>query len=138
MSEKTKGNRVKRTPPPLPNRQGMERIMADVTRLLQGQTFESVEEANLFLKENVSIGDPLPRSPLEQAQDLVYDAWDAATPREGTQLARQAMSRNSSLAGKRCRATCPIRMAGGMRARLSSMWRTLWKPGWQTLRRSPG
>ncbi len=96
MSEKTKGKRVKRTPPPLPNRQGMERLMADVTRLLQGQTFESVEEANLFLKENVSIGDPLPRSaprsPLEQAQDLVYDAWDAATPREGTQLARQALA----------------------------------------------
>ena len=102
MSKKSKGKRIKEPPPPsLPSRQGMERIMADVTRLLEGQKFEGLQEANLFLKNvaaHSAIPRSTPRSALEQSQELVYDAWDATTPREAARLARRALAISSDCA----------------------------------------
>ena len=69
--------------------------MADIGRLLEDQGFESLEEANLFL-QNISQEGRIPpapsRIPLEQAQDLVYDAWDAPSPQQAAKLARQALA----------------------------------------------
>jgi len=83
------------TPPPTPAREGMEKMMANIGRLLEEQEFESLEEANAFLEEYVNSGQSFkPRemnlTPLEQAQDLAYDAWDATGARR-VQLAQQAL-----------------------------------------------
>lgn len=67
--------------------------MADVTRLLADHDFASLEEANAFLQQAVVGGKashPEPRSPLEAAQDVMYDAWEAVGPRR-VQLARRAL-----------------------------------------------
>jgi tetratricopeptide (TPR) repeat protein len=95
-NKKIKGKRSKEKFPPLPSREGMERVMADLTRFLEGRNFKNVDEANAFLEENVSGKGPLSRSvsrsPLERAQDLIYDAWDSATEGEAAELARRALT----------------------------------------------
>lgn len=82
--------------PPLSSRQGMERMMADIHHLLEEQEFESPKEANKFLQGLVSEGGRIPqssgRSSLEKAQDLAWEAWDAATPQQAAKLARQALA----------------------------------------------
>ena len=96
MSRKIKRKANKKESFTLPNRQGMDRITADLGRLLQGQNFKNIDEANAFIKKIVSGGGLIPhsaaRSPLEEAQDLVYAAWEAPTPRQATELARKALA----------------------------------------------
>jgi len=82
-------------PQPITDRRAMEKMMADIGRLLEEQEFESIDEANAFLEEFVRSGqsfEPMERNltPLEQAQDLMYDAWDA-TGSQRVQLAQQAL-----------------------------------------------
>jgi tetratricopeptide (TPR) repeat protein len=58
----------------------MEKMMADLTRVLQTREFSSVEEMNDFLR-NATEGDlqaPAATTPLERAQDLMYEAWGAS------------------------------------------------------------
>ena len=57
----------------------MEQAMADMSRLLGRQEFESVEEAQAFLQGMLESGGGIPApaapsTPLEEAQDLVYEA----------------------------------------------------------------
>ena len=83
------------TPPPMPARAGMEKMMADIGRLLEEQEFDSIDEANAFLEEFVNTGQPFELekrnlTPVDQAQDLMYDAWDA-TGAERVQLAQGAL-----------------------------------------------
>jgi hypothetical protein len=57
----------------------MEQAMADMSRLLGRQKFQSVEEAQAFLQEMLESGGGIPApappsTPLEEAQDLVYEA----------------------------------------------------------------
>lgn len=82
--------------PPLPSRQSMERTMADLHRVLEGQQFQGLDEANKFLQNLLSEGGRIPqssgRAPLEKAQDLAWEAWDAATPQHAAKLARQALA----------------------------------------------
>ena len=72
---------------------GLERTIADLTRALRSRSFDSMEELNEFLR-HASAADlflPEPSTPLEHAQQLVYDAWDARGPRR-TELAREALA----------------------------------------------
>lgn len=77
-----------------PDRRAMERTMADLRRLLDDQQFDSIDDANRFLTEQ-TLGRAVPRragkTPLEQAQDLVYQAFDE-TGRRRIQLARRALA----------------------------------------------
>jgi tetratricopeptide (TPR) repeat protein len=79
---------------PLRDRRALERSLADVGRLLQEREFASIDEANAYLQELLADGGRIPRqrptSPLEQAQDVMYDAWDAAGPQR-VKLARRAL-----------------------------------------------
>lgn len=82
------------TPPLAGDRRALEKTTADLTRLLSSRTFDTVDEMNAFLQQALAAGVPLsapPRTPLEQAQDLMYEAWNA-TGRQGVQLARQALA----------------------------------------------
>jgi len=77
-------------------RRAMEKTMSDITKLLNEQDFDSIEEANAFLQQALASGQPLAPSssqgtPLEQAQDLMYEAWEATGSRRRVKLARQAL-----------------------------------------------
>jgi tetratricopeptide (TPR) repeat protein len=76
-------------------RRSMERALADVGAALAEQDFASIDEANAFLQEMLAGGGLPPHraeTPLERAQDLMYDAWDAPSARERIRMARQALA----------------------------------------------
>ncbi len=68
-------------PPPAVDRRALERGISDISRLMNEQEFESIDEANAFLQNLLGSGGLPPRdttrTPLQQAQDIMYDAWDA-------------------------------------------------------------
>jgi tetratricopeptide (TPR) repeat protein len=73
----------------------MEKVYADLERLMNEQEFESIDEANAFLSQFIGTKDiPKPDrklTSLEQAQDKMYDAWDAEGDRR-VKLAREALA----------------------------------------------
>ncbi|MFB0524472.1 MAG: tetratricopeptide repeat protein [Phycisphaerae bacterium] len=77
----------------MPDRRSMERMQMDIHRMIEGRDFSSEDDLQEFLNENV-VGKKLPRqagtTPLEQAQDLMYDAFDSRG-RKQLQLARKAL-----------------------------------------------
>ena len=96
--KKQTGKRSKPTAPSMPpmaiDRRAMEKATADLTRLLSSREFESIDDMNAFLQQAMASGAPLgaPAStPLEQAQDLMYEAW-SATGKRRVQLAREALA----------------------------------------------
>lgn len=76
------GKSKKTQPNPIPDRRSMDKMMADIGRLLESQEFEDIDEVNAFLQQVMASGEPVPnaapRTPLEQAQDLMYEAFEAA------------------------------------------------------------
>ncbi len=79
--------------PPSFDRRSMDKAMADIGRLLSEREFESIDEANAFLQQMMSSGGVLsfePTTPLEKAQELMYEAFEASGRRR-VQLARQAL-----------------------------------------------
>jgi tetratricopeptide (TPR) repeat protein len=99
MSKK-KARRPSRTPKQAPSspdeldRRGMEKAMADIHKLLQSREFSSIDEMNTFLRDALATGQPQPiptsQTALEQAQDLMYRAWDAHGAQR-VRLARKAL-----------------------------------------------
>jgi tetratricopeptide (TPR) repeat protein len=74
----------------------MERVTAEVQRLLAGRNFESLDEVNALVEKHITGRpiDEIPSSattPLERAQDLVYEAYDASGRRQ-LRLAREAVA----------------------------------------------
>ena len=88
-------------PSSLSMRYAMERTLADVGAALPKKEFASIDEANAFLRDLMTQGD-LPHreseTPLEKAQDLMYDAWESPNPRRRVKLARQALKLSSDCA----------------------------------------
>lgn len=86
--------------PPLPDRRLMDQHLAQIGRLLEGHDFASIEEANAFLQHAIRGGTlpPVaPRTPLEEAQDLIYQALEVTGPRR-VRLARAALARSPDCA----------------------------------------
>lgn len=79
---------------PLQARGLIEPEMAKISRLLEGKDFESIEEAQEFLDGIIGGGGTTPElkpeTPLDKAQELVYDAWQASG-RERVKLAKKAL-----------------------------------------------
>lgn len=79
--------------PHVPDPRAMEKMMARIGRLLQEREFGSVEEANAFVQGLVARGE-VPeaegRTPVERAQDVMYEAWEASGKRR-VELARKAL-----------------------------------------------
>jgi tetratricopeptide (TPR) repeat protein len=77
----------------MPDRRSMERMQMDIHRMIEGRDFSSVDELQEFLNKN-AVGKEIPHqadmTPLEQAQDLMYDAFDSRG-RKQLQLARKAI-----------------------------------------------
>ena len=81
-------------PPVLPDRRLMERDLQAIQKLIEGQKFESVDEINAFLRETTAKGkipEWKPETPLEQAQELVYQALEARDKRSRIRLAMDAL-----------------------------------------------
>jgi tetratricopeptide (TPR) repeat protein len=74
-------------------RRAMERSMANIQRMMSQQEFESIEDANHYVRAH---GDDLCQrpagelTPLEQAQELMYEAWEARG-RKRRKFAKQAL-----------------------------------------------
>jgi tetratricopeptide (TPR) repeat protein len=79
---------------PLPGGGSIESEMAKIGRLLEGKDFESIEEAQAFLDGIVKSGGLIPdiesATPLDKAQELIYDAWQESG-RERVNLAKRAL-----------------------------------------------
>ncbi len=77
-----------------PDPRAMEKTMSEITGLLEGQEFGSMEEAQAFLNEVLARGDlpspPPPTTPLGKAQEVVYQAVEA-TGEKRVELARKAL-----------------------------------------------
>jgi len=72
----------------------MEQQMAAITRLLAERDFASIEEANAYLREALVEGHlptPAPATPLEEAQEVIYQALEAQGKRR-LDLARTALT----------------------------------------------
>src|SRR5262249_41532931 len=73
-----------------------EAMSAELGRMLQESNFASIDDANAFLRSLVEsggarIGPGVARTPLEEAQDVMYEAWESPKGR-AIQLARKALS----------------------------------------------
>lgn len=99
MSKKKKNKRsAKKTSKQQPahsfDRRSMEKQLQDIGKLLSEHEFESIEEANAFLNELLSSGQGIPSSapvtPLDKAQDVMYEAYEAHGRRR-IKLARKAI-----------------------------------------------
>lgn len=75
-------------------RRAMEKAQAAIQRILEEKQFQSLEEANLYLREVVA-GGKVPEVPsrtlLEEAQDLVYSAWEKPSRKKRLALGRRAL-----------------------------------------------
>lgn len=101
MSKKKLLNPKRRSPkrsgtePAAFDRRGMDKMMTDLHRLLESKEFDSPDEMNAFLQQIVASGQPLPaaapRTPLEAAQELMYEAFEAAGQRR-IELAKEALT----------------------------------------------
>ncbi|HEV8045614.1 MAG TPA: hypothetical protein VGP38_10560 [Rubrobacter sp.] len=75
----------------------MERMTARIGRIMAEQQFESMDEAQAFMNNYLSEGDtslvdaPAPTTPLERAQELIYDAFDTDDPQRRVELAEEAL-----------------------------------------------
>jgi tetratricopeptide (TPR) repeat protein len=91
---KRRKGKAKQEEPAMPDPRAMERITADLSRMLSDQEFNSIDEAKAYMEALLTSGAPLPSqspvSPLAEAQNLVYDAWEASGPLR-LSLAREAL-----------------------------------------------
>jgi tetratricopeptide (TPR) repeat protein len=78
-------------PPPLPDRRAMEQVMAELRKRLESGELEPGGE---FKVQDLLAGRAAsaPRTPLEEAQELMYQAWSARSTRQRGELARQALA----------------------------------------------
>jgi len=72
----------------------MDRVCAQIDRMLEGKDFKTREEYEAFMKANVfgkKIEEFLPETPLEKAQDIVFRAYSLKGRRQ-IHMARQALA----------------------------------------------
>jgi len=88
-----KSNKINSDPPF--DRRSMDKMMADIGHMLEQQEFDSIDEANAFLQQVMASGEPIPttapQTPVEQAQEMMYEAFEASGKRR-MKLAKQALT----------------------------------------------
>ena len=94
MAKKKSSGKSEPAGPP-PDLLGVEKSMADLHRLLDEQNFESADEVNAFMQKLMASG-PLPESapetPLGEAQQLMYKAWETKSRSQRIKLAKKALA----------------------------------------------
>ncbi|MFA6332776.1 MAG: hypothetical protein WCX22_07490 [Methanoregula sp.] len=99
---KKRGGRSRQVPSPIPDMRANERVLSDLHAALADQQFGDIDEANAFLQAQLASGSFSPprkngTTPLERAQDIMYDAWDAEG-KDRVDLARKALAVSSDCA----------------------------------------
>ena len=79
-----------------PPRLNMDQTLSDLRKLIEGQDFQSIDEANAFMQQLLRdnqgrIPHPEPTTPLEQAMEVIYAAQEESSPHRRVALARQAL-----------------------------------------------
>lgn len=79
----------------IPDRRAMEKMTSDLSRILQGQDFQSEEDLKAYLDDMVK-GKKIPKAPpknaVQFAQDIMYEAWEVESRKERIKLAKEALS----------------------------------------------
>lgn len=76
----------------------MEQVNRAISKILEGHEFADVEEMNRFLQEEVNkhtideLLAPIRQDPVEQAQELAYQAWGASSLQEARRMAQEALA----------------------------------------------
>lgn len=96
--KRAKRKEVRRDSPdytvPILMRRIMERDLRAMKQLIDQHEFESIDELNAFLQETESSGklaDWVPQTPLDKAQELIYQAWETSSKKRRVRLAREAL-----------------------------------------------
>lgn len=78
---------------------GMERTLRNIRKTMEGKQFESLDDANAFLRtlegKVLAQAHPQELSPKEQAQELAYQAMEAEDPATIRKLAQKALALDS-------------------------------------------
>lgn len=75
-------------------RMDMERSLRGLNKLLASQEFDSADEVNEFLQSHLVGGKApefVPETAAEEAQEIMYNAWQSEDPRQRVTLAQQAL-----------------------------------------------
>jgi len=79
----------------IPDKRVFEKMSFDLSRLFQGQNFESEEQLKNYMdnlvKEKKILENP-PKSTVGLAQDIIYDAWERESRKERIKMAKDALS----------------------------------------------
>jgi prevent-host-death family protein len=78
-------------PPMLPM---MDKMMEQVSQALGEREFDSLDEINAFLNDLLvdgSLPELKPETPLQEAQELIYQAWEEPSRKRRIKLAKQAL-----------------------------------------------
>jgi len=78
----------------LPDRRLMERNLQAIQKLMAKQDFKSVDEMNAYLRQFAGIGRIprlVPESPLEEAQELIYQALETPEKKERIRLVMESL-----------------------------------------------
>lgn len=73
----------------------MERDLYAIQKLMEGHNFESVDEMNAYLNQVIpkgNIPEWSPETPLEQAQELIYQALESTEKKDRIRLAMEALN----------------------------------------------
>ncbi|MDC3414526.1 SEC-C metal-binding domain-containing protein [Terrihalobacillus insolitus] len=76
------------------DRMGMERMMREATKAIEGQDFDSLNEMNAYLDNMVNNPNEQPKRSLstqDQAQELIYDAYETDSGAKRVKLAKRAL-----------------------------------------------
>lgn len=83
-------------PKPMPGNLSAEAAIADLSKLLDAREFDTIDDANAFIQRVLASHDgrlpePAPKTPLDRAQELIYQAHEATPPKRRAALAHQAL-----------------------------------------------
>ncbi len=81
----------------------IEKHNVQIGRLLEERQLESIEEANEYIQQFIGPGKTLPSpqrklTPLERAQDMMYEAWEEQSRAKRIKLAHKALAISSGCA----------------------------------------
>jgi Plasmid pRiA4b ORF-3-like protein./ST7 protein. len=91
--DKTSKDSLEEVNPP-PRHMSAERHLAALEQAIEEHGFKSADEINKFLEDMRASGGSLelvPKTPLDKAQEMIYEAWETPSRRQRVKLARKAL-----------------------------------------------
>jgi tetratricopeptide (TPR) repeat protein len=79
---------------PTLSRRANEKFHATIGRIMEEKNFANLDEANAYLEKNIigrKVPDLPPRNALEEAQDIMYSAWEEPSKKKRIMMARRAL-----------------------------------------------